>query len=452
MSTALTLDDLPFDAFYYLWRYLSLRDKFSLAKVNTRLNRLSSDSFSITRCLELLYRRSSAFLPGITRLCINRVPDSGVENLFRHLSDLEKLSLRFIYDTDFATQQHYSKILIHALKHCCKLTSLTCDNLTLNRDHIPLLHCRAPLITEIYFSRMTRYFQENFYDLLQSFTNLRSFTLDSLSSQVYDSRFYPSVITLPMFPESLEEFSVTGILHTSIHFLFAHCENITSFAYFHTCASPYGFLYSELYVLRSMTNLVSLKIPHSSISDVDFNVICEKMVNIKTLNISACFEISQSGLEKLGKLSKLRNLSVAFLKIRHHHLVSLPLETLDVSHCHNHFLQIFGLILEMPNLHSIMFESSDYYCRECTNYNRLCLESLIPAFCKEWERLNREFLFYIPRDNFHIVAYDSPLYTLGGFTVCHPNNFDSPCEFVTLSNYYCTLPFKYPISESSGSE
>ena len=128
----------------------------------------------------------------------------------------------------------------------------------------------------------------SFYDLLQSFTNLRSFTLDRLSSQIRDSRFYPSVITLPMFPESLEEFSVTGILHTSIHFLFAHCENITSFAYFYTCASPYGFLYSELHALRSMTNLVSLKIPHSSISDVDFNAICEKMVNIKTLNISAC--------------------------------------------------------------------------------------------------------------------------------------------------------------------
>ena len=82
MATALTFADLPFDAFYYLWKYLSLRDKFSLAQVNTRLNALSSESFSITRCLELLYRRSSAFLPGFRRLYINRVPVSDVENLF----------------------------------------------------------------------------------------------------------------------------------------------------------------------------------------------------------------------------------------------------------------------------------------------------------------------------------------------------------------------------------
>ena len=117
MTTALTLADLRFDEFYYIWKYLSLRDKFSLAQVSTRLNNLSAENFSITRCLELIYRRSSAFLPGFTRLCINRVPDSDVENLFRTLSNLEKLSLRFIYDTNFALQQHYSKIPIHALKH-----------------------------------------------------------------------------------------------------------------------------------------------------------------------------------------------------------------------------------------------------------------------------------------------------------------------------------------------
>ena len=144
-----------------------------------------------------------------------------------------------------------------------------------------------------------------------------------------------------------------------------------------------------------MPNLTVLTIPHTNITDDQLTLIRQNYPNIISLNVGACFSLTEFGFSQLPLFTNLQKLSVSYLSVPHDILLELRVQVLDVSHSHYVIVKPFHLILGIPTLLSLMYDNTGCVSPECSFIQHLLLNHNVATFRTNWNRINRSILLFV---------------------------------------------------------
>ena len=445
------LEYLHVDMFYGIWIHLSISEKYALFTMNRNLKLLCTECFSLDHHLNLMY---GSPYPGnylTNRVNLDRMSLLRLRNLLDLMPNIMEVKFHLLSTDNLILQNYFSQVLILILNYYPSLTKLYCDDIVLSRHHLTYFVPLADSIKFLGFNIISYLFKDDIRTFLTQFTNLQSLRCNRLRIQqrTLQRELYP--ISLPLFPESLSKFTFYGLIRNSISDFIQYPSSILDFSIFPTTFLPLPYSPDSFSCLLSMTNLIILSIPHTNITDDQLLLIRQNLPNITSLNVGACFNLTEYGFCQFPLFTNLQKLSVSYLSVPYDILLDLTVQTLDVSHSHYDIVKPFHLILGIPTLKSIMYDNTGCVCPECCFLQHVLLDHDVATFRNNWPALNRSILIFVQQDDYHLYHFDHALGSMPRVTICDYTHPLAPKFFVDMYTYYRNLYFSTPYNSHSDS-